>query len=229
MPSWTQRVTRAPVNFAIRSMYAIYLRSFGGTQDAIVVTERIIEYPFALSRLRGLPAGSKVVVVGCYGDMLTTLLPSIGLEVVGIDIKEFPLHYENFSFKQSDLRRIDLPDASFDAAAAISTIEHVGLFDADPNGDRKAVAELRRLLKPGGQLIITVPFSATAHVIPMNQRIYDRESLQRLLEGFRVQTLDAYAYTPERAWEPVALEGVPAAARWQETHCTALAVATSTV
>jgi SAM-dependent methyltransferase len=227
MPAWTQRVTRAPVNFAMKSMYAIYLRSFAGNQDAVVLTERIVEYPFAVNELRGLAEGSRVVVVGCYGDMLTTLLPSLGLSVVGIDIKEFPLSYPNFSFKQSDLRHIDLPDGSFDAAAAISTIEHVGLFDGDPEGDHKAVAELRRLLKPGGRLIITVPFAADAHVIPMNQRIYDRASLTGLLSGFRVDRLDAFSYTPERAWEPVEVDAVAPSERWHETHCTALAVAST--
>jgi ubiquinone/menaquinone biosynthesis C-methylase UbiE len=218
-----QRAARAPVNFAIKSVYALYLRSFSGVQE--VIPERIIEYPFAARHFKQLAPGSRVAVTGCYGDLLTTLLPAMGLEVVGIDIKEFPLEAAGFSFKKSDLRHIELPDASFDGVAAVSTIEHVGLFDGDPDGDRKAVAEFKRLLKPKGLFVITVPFAADATVISMNQRIYDRASLTRLLDGFDIKELAAYAYSSEKAWSAVPVEKTPASNVWHETHSTALVAA----
>lgn len=223
MPNLVQRATRAPVNFAIKSVYALYLRSFSGVQE--VIPERIIEYPFAVRHFKDLSPGSRVAVAGCYGDLLTTLLPAIELEVVGIDIKEFPLQSAGFSFTRSDLRRIELADASFDGLAAISTIEHVGLFDGDPDGDRKAVQEFRRLLKPGGVLVITVPFASTATVISMNQRIYDRGSLTRLLDGFRIKEFLAYAYSPNKAWSLIPIDQAPAADLWQQTHGTAVVAA----
>jgi len=48
-----------------------------------------------------------------------------------------------------DLEQIDLPDGSFDVAIASHVLEHVD--------DRKTLSELRRILKPGGQLIALVP------------------------------------------------------------------------
>jgi SAM-dependent methyltransferase len=48
-----------------------------------------------------------------------------------------------------DLEQIDLPDATIDVAIASHVLEHVD--------DRKALSELRRILKPGGKLIALVP------------------------------------------------------------------------
>ncbi|WP_162806564.1 methyltransferase domain-containing protein [Sphingosinicella terrae] len=51
--------------------------------------------------------------------------------------------------KVLNLEQIDLPDASFDVAIASHVLEHVD--------DRKTLAELRRILRPGGQVMIMVP------------------------------------------------------------------------
>ena len=49
-----------------------------------------------------------------------------------------------------DMTAIDLPDASFDVVIASHVLEHV----AD---DRAALAEVRRILRPGGRAIVMVP------------------------------------------------------------------------
>lgn len=50
---------------------------------------------------------------------------------------------------QLDIEAIDQPDASWDMAIANHVLEHVD--------DRRALAELFRILRPGGQAVITVP------------------------------------------------------------------------
>jgi ubiquinone/menaquinone biosynthesis C-methylase UbiE len=59
----------------------------------------------------------------------------------------------------SDITSIPRPDASFDAIMCTEVLEHV----PDPVA---ALKELNRLLKPGGHLIITVPFASLTHFAP---------------------------------------------------------------
>ena len=107
---------------------------------------------------------------------------------------------------------------------AISTVEHIGLFDADSDGDLKAVAELARILRPGGLLVLTVPFASKHLEIPMRQRIYDSASLHRLLARFEEPSVMTYAYSPARLWTQVDPGSVPEPSAYT-THCTALVTA----
>lgn len=50
-----------------------------------------------------------------------------------------------------NIEALTFPDASFDAVLCIEVLEHVG----DPVA---AVREMRRVLRPGGRLFLTVPF-----------------------------------------------------------------------
>jgi SAM-dependent methyltransferase len=59
----------------------------------------------------------------------------------------------------SDIASIPEPDGSFDAVLCTEVLEHV----PDP---LSAIHELARLLKPGGHLILTVPFCSLTHFAP---------------------------------------------------------------
>ena len=50
-----------------------------------------------------------------------------------------------------DIQSIDLPDGSYDVAVASHVLEHVD--------DRRALSELFRILRPGGQLIFMIPIA----------------------------------------------------------------------
>lgn len=59
----------------------------------------------------------------------------------------------------SDITAIPAPDASFDAILCSEVLEHV----PEPT---HALDEFARLLKPGGQLILTAPFGSNVHMAP---------------------------------------------------------------
>jgi len=59
----------------------------------------------------------------------------------------------------SDITNIPEPDASFDGVMCIEVLEHL----PDPIS---ALRELARLLRPGGTLILTAPFSCLTHYSP---------------------------------------------------------------
>lgn len=61
-----------------------------------------------------------------------------------------------------DAETMPHPTASLDAVTCISVLEHVGLgWYGDPEGDvekpGRVIAEMARVLKPGGWLLLTVP------------------------------------------------------------------------
>lgn len=60
---------------------------------------------------------------------------------------------------ECDITSIPEPDASFDAIMCIEVFEHI----PDPIA---ALKEFSRLLKPGGKVIITAPFSSITHFAP---------------------------------------------------------------
>lgn len=59
----------------------------------------------------------------------------------------------------SDITTIPLPDQSVDAVMCTEVFEHI----PDPVS---AIREFRRLLKPGGYLLITAPFASLTHFAP---------------------------------------------------------------
>jgi len=60
----------------------------------------------------------------------------------------------DIQFGLQDARTLDFADAQFDVAYSMSVLEHI----EGEGGDAKAITELLRVLKPGGLLLLSVPF-----------------------------------------------------------------------
>jgi SAM-dependent methyltransferase len=150
-------------------------------------SDRSIERPFVFSNL---PADGKVLDVGCAGSDLPVVLACLGFEVVGIDSRPYHLSDPPFRFVKSDIRRIAFADGAFDVVTAVSTVEHIGLSgrygsDEDPDGDKHAMEEISRVTKPGGSVLLTVPYGQPAIFRPWH-RVYGAERLQGLTKGLTV-------------------------------------------
>lgn len=74
----------------------------------------------------------------------------------------------------ADVEALPFRDGVFDAVKATELLEHV------PRVDR-ALAECRRVLRPGGHLVITVPFLERLHGDPGDYARYTRSMWERLL------------------------------------------------
>lgn len=170
-----------------------------------VVTERIIEYPLVFSSLgyQGKKESRRVLDVGCYYSNLPIQLASMGFKVVGVDLQEYQLTHPNFKFKKGDIRTFTFPD-KFDIVTAISTVEHIGLgyyLDSKgEQGDCEAVAAMRKLLKPKGLLVISVPFGKPAET--ESYRSYDRLAIDKLLSGFMIEQV-YYFGSKGKKWLPI--------------------------
>lgn len=119
--------------------------------------DRDIEDPWLRARLAMLPAGARILDVGCVDGWVLDEYPG----ALGVDSREAPVKW---------VERVDRVDAeaiphvagTFDAVTCVSVLEHVGLgWYGDPEGDAdkagRVVAEMARVLKPGGWLLLTVP------------------------------------------------------------------------
>jgi SAM-dependent methyltransferase len=86
----------------------------------------------------------------------------------------------------ADLHALPVADASFGAVMCTEVLEHV----AQPE---LVVAELARVLVPGGRLLVTVPFVIELHEEPHDHFRYTSFGVRGLLEraGFAVESVQA--------------------------------------
>ncbi|EKD57761.1 MAG: hypothetical protein ACD_57C00156G0002 [uncultured bacterium] len=167
-----------------------------------IVSERIIEYAWVV---RHIPGGRKVVLdVGCRYSNLVLTLASLGYKTYGIDIEPYPYSHRNLKFITGDIRSTDFDKNFFDCIVAVSTLEHIGLrfyekTKKDLKGDRKAIEEIMRILKPGGKFILTVPYGKWR--ITRSYRVYDEKHLKQLLGDLKL-TLAEYFVKKDGQWMP---------------------------
>lgn len=95
----------------------------------------------------GQPALSVAPLVGPTGSVLGIDLAERMVEVARSRAKAAGL--ENVEFRVMDAEGLDVPDASFDLVVCRFGLQIV----TDPD---RAIAEIRRVLKPGGRLVATV-------------------------------------------------------------------------
>ncbi|MHB8155405.1 MAG: class I SAM-dependent methyltransferase [Candidatus Omnitrophota bacterium] len=162
------------------------------------LNERIIEIPFAIDALAGITKSSRVLDLGCMESVLPLFLAGLGFQVTGFDFRQYPYQVPNFKFVQGSILDLPFEQGFFDAVTCVSTIEHIGIgFYNDPkdnlSSDVKGMLEIKRVLKPGGLLILTVPFGRA--FVSNQQRIYDQQGLDKLLAGFSVNTIKFFKNT----------------------------------
>lgn len=86
----------------------------------------------------------------------------------------------------SDITRIPVDDASFDVILCSEVLEHIPDAVA-------ALREFSRILKPGGTLLITAPFSSLTHFAPYHFCGYNRYWYMHHLPAldFDIQVIDS--------------------------------------
>ena len=171
------------------------------------IYERSREYEFVVKYLVPLLALPKevrknirILDVGGADSRLSKFLADQGFDVYVIDIREDD--YGKAKFIKANILTYDFPDNFFDIIVAISTIEHVGLSCygqelIDKDGDVKTMKKLKKWLKPGGLLLLTLPFGIPHHP-PDFERVYNLETLRDrvLFVGWDVVEVRFFCFNP---------------------------------
>ncbi len=169
------------------------VRYSAGSVELSVMTERSIEIPFVISSVTSLAEpGASVLDVGCTESLIPFELASIGYNVTGIDLREYPLDHPNLATVETPLEDWE-SDESFDVVVCLSSIEHFGLgtYGEEVSSERLDHTAMQLLLdktKPTGVLVMTIPFGET-DVTPV-QRMYDRDDIDELLKGWTIDTFE---------------------------------------
>lgn len=109
------------------------------------------------------------------------------------DYRPATLNLSDLETGFQDLTRLSFEDGSIESLSCMHTVEHIGLGrygDAiDPQGDLKAMSELKRVIRPNGDLLFVTPVGRPK--IEFNaHRIY---SYEHILESFRPFTLKEFS------------------------------------
>ena len=174
--------------------------------------ERVIELPLALA-VAALDQPGTVLDAGAALNLpvVRQSVRAPGAHVThftqsGEKEPQLPGDEDRFTFQFGDLRHLPFADATFDRAVCISTLEHVGLdntryggaHENDPASAATAVAELVRVVRPGGRILITVPYGLST--IRGWFRVFDAVDLHALLAPAAGDDLATRYFYYHRGW-----------------------------
>jgi len=204
MPALSPEALRSSVqSLAQRAMQTLCVRhpAYGRAMSALrrpMNYMRYAELPAALTLIELTP-GMKVLDVSSpqwLSLWLAAANPAVDFTYINIIESELAGFGDiaqacglvNLHFLMADVRALEMPDASFDRVLSISVIEHVY---PEQGGDLQALAEIKRVLKPDGRIVVTVPFKHQASTVYSDGAVYERAATTR---SFYAREYDAPSF-----------------------------------
>lgn len=106
------------------------------------------------------------------------------------DFRPAKITLSKLKTKKGNLLSLDFPDNSVESLSCMHVLEHIGLErygdPFDPQGDLKAISELKRVVKPGGRLFIVVPMGEIDRIQYNAHRIYSYNSFIINFKNFSI-------------------------------------------
>lgn len=158
-----------------------------------------------IRRMASTISGSKIVLdVGCGGQPYGVLFSNCLYIPMDLSIERRPTVV-------ADARSIPVKSETVDCVLCTEVIEHV--FDYG-----EVIREIKRVLRPGGKLILTAPMSWGLHYEPHDFWRFTPYSLRKILEdeGFEVEKMERvgglFSFFGSRLVEGIALQ------LWRRLH-----------
>jgi hypothetical protein len=193
--------------------------------------ERIVECPWLLSQLPEGPATLLDAGSALNHDFILrhAKLRHKSLTIMTLAPEADCFWHAGISYVYGDLRHTVFRDDYFDHIASLSTIEHIGLdntlfYTADrgkaenaPEAFLAAITELRRILKSGGSLFLSVPFGKRC--VRNWLQVFDGEMIDRIVATFepRLHSAAYFRYSEPDGWR-MSSRAASADARYFDYH-----------
>lgn len=203
---------------SVQEGYAAWATSYDQRRNPTIRAEG----PVVQELLAGRPAGV-AIDVGTGTGRHATWLAEQGHQVTGVDASRAMLEVArsrapDLQWVEADLRRLPFDDASADVVVCALTLSHLPTLEP--------IAELARLLRPGGRLVISNPH-------PLATEVLHARAWTTTADGIRVQVPEwahglgeyvsrfvAAGLVPTALHEPAhdgedpTIQGMPAAVVW---------------
>lgn len=167
--------------------------------------DRNIEWSWVSSQI---PLGpGEALDFGPGGSFLGLIAALRGFNVTAVDLEPVQWYYRHhrLQFVHGDILKLSLPTNHFDLVINCSTVEHVGLVgrygvrENSPDGDLKAMARLRELLKSGGMMLLVILVGQDA-IFPPMCRVYGAQRLPWLLDGYKIEKEAFWVKDNQNRW-----------------------------
>jgi SAM-dependent methyltransferase len=170
-PPYSDRRDRPPVD--LDQGYTIWSRRFDTPGKLDHDPIQALEGPIVRSLVGDLPRGSRVLDLGCGTGRHTGAIREAGHSVVGADLNEAMLglareKLPDVEFRQAELTNLPFPDESFDGVVCGLTFSHVPVLGP-------AIAEIARVLVPGGRAIISAPHPFVVNILAWHPPVFDAD------------------------------------------------------
>ncbi len=162
----------------------------GERLETFVVNESMIEHLHRYAIAMEYVNDKVVLDIACGEGYGSNLLSKNAREVTGIDMDSKTISHaskkysnNNLKFIRGNIEDIPVADNSFDVVISFETLEHT-------NEHKKIFQEIKRVLKPGGLLIISTPekkyySELTGYQNPFHlKEVYEREFIDLVRNHF---------------------------------------------
>ena len=139
-----------------------------------------------------------------YVALLSKVVP-----VTMVDIRPLSVHMDSLAFMEGSILKLPFHDGSVTSLSSLCVVEHIGLGrygDAiDPDGSRKAILELKRVLAPGASLYVSVPVDNRSYVEFNAHRVFAESEFRGMVDDLELldrRYIVGNQFLAERAGQP---------------------------
>jgi SAM-dependent methyltransferase len=132
----------------------------------------------AIHPARHVDIGSTALLAGCLAGIVPT---------VSVDIRPLAVRLAGLTHMQGSIVALPFEDNSQESISSLCVVEHIGLGrygdPLDPRGSLKAGRELARVLRPGGNLYVSLPIGPESRTLFNAHRIFKYSDALALFPG----------------------------------------------